>query len=257
MRAALIAPEAIPGSLCLVPGCGRQTMAAEGKGYAEHHCRYHVQHKARHGSHWHPTYLPRDYRPYVEAAARWVGDTREEHYVALTLANLESLMRNGGAAIPAHRLNGLTSKEKARVAFSRLREAGVTPERLCAIHLGVNALIEDDRGSHRVREFRIVQVAKAYHRLASGTHSEWKKHYEGRNPLGLKFDFYPKSSGLVLREIGGAAETACEFISNRAIPLVVAMKLALSGPHASHLPGWRPLWRCKLDEANAKTRLGG
>lgn len=232
-------------------------MATEGKGYAEHHCRYHVQHKARHGSYWHPTYLPRDYRPYVEAAARWIADNRDDRHVSLTLANLESLMRNGGAAIPAYRLKGLNAKEKARVAFSRLREAGVTAERLCALHLGVNALIEDDRGSHRVREFRIVQVAKAFHRLASGTHSEWKKNYEGRNPLGLKFDFYPKSSGLVLREIGEAAETACEFISDRAVPLVVALKLVLSGPHASHLPGWQPLWRRKLDAAKDKLRFGG
>lgn len=246
-------PALAPGAtLCSIPGCGRLTMRSEGKGHAEFHCRYHVQFKARHGSHWCPTYLPRDYRPYEMAARDWLEANLDDPYVAITLANLRGLLNNGREAVPAFRLRGLPPKDRAAIAFARLRKAHVEPLRLAAIELGVNALIEDDKGSHRAREFRIVQVAKALHRLASGSHSEAKKYFEGRNPLKFKFDFYPKSSGLVLRVMGEAMERACEFITDEAVPKVIASKHAVSGLHESYRPGWEPLWRRKLEAARLK-----
>ena len=225
-------------------------MKAEGKGHAELHCRYHVQFKARHGSHWCSTYKATELKPYIDAAWCWIAENLEDRYVHLSFANLNGLLQNGWAPIPAFRLKGRNAKERAYVAFARLREAGIPVERLLAVHLGVNALIGDDRGSHRVQEFRIVQVAKALHRLASGYHSEWKKDYEGRNPLNLKFDFYPKSSGIVLREIGAAVEHACAFVTDKAVPDIISKKHIMSGPHVSHLPGWKPLWQ-RMREGSA------
>jgi hypothetical protein len=40
--------------------------------------------------------------------------------------------------------------------------------------MAVSALIEDDAGSHRATEYRIVQIATCAHRLASGTHKRWE-----------------------------------------------------------------------------------
>lgn len=227
-------------------------MRSEGKGYAEFHCRYHVQFKARHGSHWYPSYKATELRPYVDAAKRWVTEHLDDRDVVASLGRLEALLNNGGEATPAFRLKGRSSHDRARVAFARLREAGIPAARILAIHLGMLALIEEDRGSHRVEEFRIVQVAKALHRLASGTHSEWKKNYEGRNPLGFKFDFYPNSSGIVLRKIGHDVQRACEFVTDAAMPEVLDLKRKLHGPHSSHLPGWKPLWQRQREAALAK-----
>jgi hypothetical protein len=49
------------------------------------------------------------------------------------------------------------------------------------IVLAVSALIEEDPKSHRTKEFRTVQIAKAIHRLASGYHRVWEvEDYNGR-----------------------------------------------------------------------------
>ncbi len=226
---------------CTIPGCNRPTMKQEGKGYADGHCRYHVQFKARHGSHIHPSYRAADLKPYSAAAARWIAAHEGDHYVAVTLSKLEALLNNGGEAIPAHRLKGLPPKDRARIAFSRLREARIAPVRLLAIHLGVYALIEDDRGSHRIPDFRRVQVAKALHRLASGSHAPWMTIANGKAHWVTRHD-YPKSSGLVLRHMGEAMATASEFITDKAVPEVVALKQELYGLHVSHAPGWTAPW---------------
>lgn len=136
-------------------------MRSAGVGHAEMHCRYHVQFKARHGSHWHPTYKAADLRPYLTVAAQWIEEHREELSVAYSLKGLKGLLEGSGRAEPAQDIKRLPAEFKARVAFARLREAGIEPQRLLAIHMAVGALIEDDNGSHRVVEFRLVQTAKA------------------------------------------------------------------------------------------------
>jgi hypothetical protein len=153
------------------------------------------------------------------------------------LRELDYILAFAGPVDPAMNLRGQSAAYRARVAFARLREAGVTVERLLAIYLGVAALIEDDWGSHRVREFRIVQAAKAVHRLASGTHRRW----EMWNPRGAavktELHVYPKSSGLVLRKIGATLEHGCEEVVATAVPEIIAAKTARFGPHPSHRMG--------------------
>jgi hypothetical protein len=61
---------------CVIPGCGRPTSRSTGKGLAEAHCRYHVQFRARHGSHWYPTYKAADLKPYLTVAAEWIEEHR-------------------------------------------------------------------------------------------------------------------------------------------------------------------------------------
>ena len=82
---------------CAIPGCGRPTMRSSGKGLAEMHCRYHVQFRARHGSHWHPTYKAADLEPYLAVAAEWIEERREELSVSYPLKGLgDSWMALGG-----------------------------------------------------------------------------------------------------------------------------------------------------------------
>lgn len=227
---------------CSVPGCRRPTALATGTGRAPFHCRYHVQHKARHGSHWCKTYLARDLKPYAIAASDWLLDPRNAFATATAWAELSRSLAFGGRVDPAMNLRGQPAAYRAHVAFARLRESGIDPRRLLTIYLGVSALIEDDLGSHRTREFKIVQAAKAVHRLASGTHRRW----EMFNPLGpdvhTELHAYPRSSGIVLRKIGETLEVAGEPLAREAIPEIIAMKTKRFGAHPSHLPGWRPSW---------------
>lgn len=176
------------------------------------------------------------------AALRWLDDNRHSCSVAGAEQDLYQALASAGRVDPAMNLRGQPAPYRAHVAFARLREAGIEPRRLLVIYLGVGALIEDDLGSHRTREFKIVQAAKAIHRLASGTHRRW----EMFNPLGpnvhTELHAYPRSSGIVLRKIGETLEKAGEFLAREAVPEIITIKKERFGEHPSHLPGWRPAW---------------
>ncbi len=77
---------------CAIPDCGRPTMRSSGVGLAEMHCRYHVQSRARHGSHWHSTYKAADLKPYLVVAAEWIDEHREELPVSYALSGLQGLL---------------------------------------------------------------------------------------------------------------------------------------------------------------------
>ncbi len=238
--------------LCAIPDCGRPAMRPAGVGYSETYCRYHVQFRARHGSHWHPTFKATDLKPYLAVAAEWIEEHRAEVPVAYTLIGLRGLLDGAGRAEPAQDIKRRPAASKARVAFARLREAGVKPERVLAIHMAVAALIEDDAGSHRINEFRLVQVAKAVHRLASGTHRHWDFPMDDGTTRPLHFHAYPKSSGIVLRVIGREIDELCAGVTEAALEAVRAARLAKFGPHPSQLPGWKPLWMQQRDAAKGK-----
>lgn len=205
-------------------------------------CRYHLQHKARHGSHWHPTYRAADLKPYLTAAPDWLKVHRMNDAAFFAVRAVDELLVTSGRAEPAMNLRRVSASRRARIAFARLRQAGVTAERLAAIHLAVSALIADDLGSHRTREFRIVQVAKAAHRLASGTHRRWDAFDVQGRPMPIELHAYPRSSGLVLRKIGEAIAKACRLIPESAVTEVIMAKVERFGLHPSRLPGWRPSW---------------
>jgi hypothetical protein len=234
---------------CAIPDCGRPTMRATGKGLAEYHCGYHVQHRARHGSHWCPTYRASEVRPYLIVASYWIKERRTEPFIKHALIGLKGLLDSAGHAERAQDIKWRTAASRARVAFARLREANVKPERLLAIHMAVSALIEDDAGSHRIKEYRIVQVAKAAHRLASGTHEHWDIPRDDGSTRAVAFHAYPKSSGRVLRVIGAAIEELCSAVTQRDLEAVRDLKRERFGKHPSQLPGWKPLWKLRLEAA--------
>jgi hypothetical protein len=131
----------------------------------------------------------------------------------------------------ATRLRGLPPNQRARIALARLREARIEPERLLAIVLAVSALIEDAPSAvHRTREWRIVAIAKAVHRLASGYHRVWEvRDDSGRVAQRSEMHAYPRSSGRVLRYLGEMIEKECELVIDHYLATVLALKAARKG----------------------------
>lgn len=231
-----IASNPIDGSSahCSVPGCRRLTALATGAGRAPFHCRYHVQRKSRHGSHWHGTYRASELRPYLAAAQGWLDVNRNATDALAAIAEMNHCLAGAGRPEVAMSLRGQNAATRARVAFARLREAEVPASRLVAIHLAVVALIEDDFGSHRTREFQLVQAAKAVHRLASGTHRRWLMWNPAGQDISVEIHAYPRSSGLVLRKMGEALAKAADPLASLALGEIIRLKTARFGPHPSH-----------------------
>lgn len=105
--------------ICAVPGCSRLAMHAAGVGHAEMHCRYHVQFRARHGSHWHGTYKAADLKPYLAVAAEWIEEHRGELSVSYALKGLQGLLDGAGRAEPAMDIKRRPAAFRARVAFAK------------------------------------------------------------------------------------------------------------------------------------------
>lgn len=218
-------------SICAVPSCGRATMKAAGVGLASFHCKRHVEHKARHGSHWHRSYRALELKPFLAAAAAYIRPRLEsDPHIKTAIAGLTLLLEEAPYEI-ATRLRGLPARTRADIAFGRLRKAAVKPERLLVIHLAVTAIIEEDPGSHRVKEFRLVQVAKAVHRLASGYHRVWPQQDLKGRTFRLELHAYARSTGRVLRLIGAMIEEPCEWATAHHVAGVLALKVKRYGRH--------------------------
>lgn len=216
---------------CAVLGCRNPTMSASTKGRSKLYCKRHVEHKARHGSHWHRGYSATDLKPYIAAATTYVNlRVGIDPFIKAAVAGLDALLQQAPFEI-ATRLRGLPAKHRAQIALGRLRKAGIKPERLLSIHLAVIALVEEDPGSHRTKEFRLVQTAKAVHRLASGYHRVWE-HQDRNGRVGkVELHKFPRSSGRVLRLLGELIADQCEWVVEKHLEGVLALKLKRYGGH--------------------------
>jgi hypothetical protein len=98
--------------------------------------------------------------------------------------------------------------------------------------MAIAALIHEDPGAHRIKEFRIVQVAKAAHRLASGYHRIWTG-LQDRNGRTIKTELhtYARSTGRVLRLLGQIIEERCEAATAEHLDGVLALKIKRYGRH--------------------------
>ena len=218
---------------CAIPGCRNPTMRAASLGLAAFHCRKHVEHKARHGSHWHGTYSADELKPYLAAATSYVRLRSEsDQFIKQAIIDIALLLEEAGPTEIATLLKGMSATKRARIALARLRVASIKPERFVAIVLAVTALIEEDPGSHRTKEFRTVQIAKALHRLASGYHRVWELPDEkGRLRKVAELHAFPRSSGPVLRLIGKAIEQPCDWVVEKHLTAVLALKVKRYGRH--------------------------
>ena len=217
---------------CAIIGCDQPTQRASKAGLAVALCRKHLLHRQRHGSPWCPSPAAKALKPYVGAALSLIEAHRDDPLVTAAIAGLDSLMGSAGPVIIAPRLRGLPPDQRARIALARLREANVKPERLLAIAVAVHALIEEaPQVCHRIREWRVVAIAKTAHRLASGYHRVWESTDDNGRVRRTELHAYPRSSGRVLRYLGEMIEKECEWVIDRHLAAVIALKVARSGPH--------------------------
>jgi hypothetical protein len=254
---------------CSVWECGRPTMAAAGVGLSQHLCRYHVQWTSRHGSPFCTgTYKASELRPYLRSAAAFLKHYRRATIVDNALRAIAGLLYAAGPVEPVMNIKRWSAGRRARVAFARLREARVQPERILALHLAMAALIEDDAEAPRTTEFRRVQTAKLLHRRASGTHKRWPGIPGGQQQAVMKelvlpsgavkrvveyrrtpaypsveMHAYPKSSGKVLRVMGQQLDEVSLEVTQAATQTVIELRTECYGPHPSKLPGYVPRWK--------------
>lgn len=208
---------------CAIPGCGRQTMKAAREGLAPHHCRRHVEHRQRHGSYWRPSIKASELQPYITAATTYVElRAANDKFVAAAIVDMGRALEDAGPVELATRLKGMSATKRAKIGLARLRVRGVPPQRIVSIVLAVSALIKADATAPRTKEFQTVQVCKAVHRLASGTHRVWiVEDHQGRKRR-TEMHAFPKSTGRVLREMGRMLEQPCEWVIEKHVAGVLA-----------------------------------
>lgn len=183
---------------CCLPGCRRLTQTSAGNGHSQRYCKHHVEFHRRHGSYWFASLSASELAPFRAAAARWLKAHGDDVRVSKALQAIASHLNGSGQEVNAYSLRGTPAGERARIAFARLRNAGVPAERLLLRLLAVSACCDAKGIDSRQREYRQVQYAKAVHRLASGTHRTTSGF-----PIPPK---YPRSEGQVLRHIGAWLE---------------------------------------------------
>lgn len=210
-KAAAMDPEA---GRCLLFGCSRPVQRADGKGFSQTHCHYHVQFRQRHGSYWKTTYSADDIRPYREAANRFLIYRWRENDTERALCGLRDLMNWEGRHIPLPELKTRSPDLKVKAALWRLNAAGVKPLQLLRDHLAISGAVHDDFAG--AEEFRLVQIAKAASRLASG----WKKEYAAAPAWVVN----QRSAGLFLRGLGAKLEEACGFYTAEHLGGMLAVK---------------------------------
>nr|AWL92636.1 hypothetical protein CIT37_10745 [Bradyrhizobium ottawaense] len=188
-------------------------------------------HRQRHGSAWCATPAATALRPYVRAARSFIRLNRADPYVSHALTALGVLMASAGPAEIGSRLRGLPAERRARIALARLREAGIHPERLLAITIAVHSLIEEaPQVVHRIREWRIVAIAKGCHRLAS-VYRPWTFIGADGRVRRAAIQAYPRSAGRVLRYLGEMIERESEWVIEKHLAGVLALKVARYGAH--------------------------
>jgi hypothetical protein len=215
---------------CAVFGCGRPTRAAAGRGLNRLYCRRHEDHFQRHGSYHKGSYSAAELRPYRLAAERWLKTNSQDPYARAALQAVGALMRSGRAE-EAFRLRGLPPAERARVAWGRLRRAGVPAAQPVAAWLAVEMRLADDPQPDRRPDFKRVQAAKLVHRMASGTHRRWEQERPDGGVRVVEMHKYPASRGRVLRHIGEALEQAVELLAaHRVSAIRAAIRLPAPAP---------------------------
>ena len=186
------------GQKCSLPGCRRLTQTSSGSGHSQRYCKHHVEFHRRHGSYWFSSLPAHELKPFRASATRWLREHAEDVRVQNALRVITSYLSAAGEAPNAYSLRERSAKERALIAFARLRDAAIPPERILQRVIAVSACCDAKGIDQRQREYRQVQYAKAVHRLASGTHKTTSGF-----PMPSK---YPRSEGQVLRHMGAWLE---------------------------------------------------
>lgn len=192
--------------LCTLPGCRRPTQTSAGNGHSSRYCKHHVEFRRRHGSYWFPSLRAADLEPFSKKAANWLKVHRDDIRAKQALRSIVSHLNGAGQVVNAYSLRRKSAKERARIAFARIRNADIPPRHILLRLLAVSACCDAKGIDGRQREYRQVQYAKVVHRLASGTHKTTSGF-----PMPSK---YPRSEGQVLRHMGVWLDEVVSFALN-------------------------------------------
>jgi hypothetical protein len=172
------------------------------------------------------------------------------------LLGVRALLDGAGAVVPPIILKHRAAAQKARAALARLRDAGVTPERILATYIAVSVLLTDDGYAPRDDErYRLTQIAKPLRRLASGHHVRGEYPGPGGSSVvSFEEHSYVPSSGLALVALGKTIDELCHGwvrlgASGGAIGAVRAAMRARYGEHPSRTPGYVPPWKLAREKA--------
>lgn len=191
---------------CTLPGCRHPTQTSAGNGHSPRYCKHHVEFHRRHGSYWFHSLRAAELEPFRAHAADWMKSHSDDIRVRQALRIITSHLSGAGQTVNAYSLREKSAEQRARIAFARLRDAEISPERILVRLLAVSACCDARGIDGRQREYRQVQYAKAVHRLASGTHKTTSGF-----PMPSK---YPRSEGQVLRHMGTWLDDAVGFALN-------------------------------------------
>jgi hypothetical protein len=215
---------------CRIFGCGRSTRAASGGGLNRLYCRNHEDHFQRHGSYTKGTYTKAQLAPARKVVRQWLEQNRDLPLVKAAIEGARALLDTAGLAEPAFRLRGRSPQERARIAWARLRAAGVAPVKLVEAWLTVELTIAKDPQPDRHEEFKRVQAAKLVHRLASGTHKKWEHVAPDGFKVVTEMHRYPASRGRVLRHMGADLQQLADVLSAHHLADIGVNKTRLGGP---------------------------
>ncbi|MDR6755197.1 hypothetical protein J2Y48_000470 [Mycoplana sp. BE70] len=186
-------------------GCGRPTQRAKGKGLSETHCKSHVEFHRRHGSYWCKSFTKAELAPYRKAASVWLKAKQDIPMMSRVIAALQEMIDSSGSQVSAYALRGLPPERRADAVLANLRAAGKSGRQLLLLTLTIKAA-QSDLGPRGDREFLHVQIAKATHRLASGTH---------RTPSGFPIKSkYPRAEGRFMRTLGFKIEDTAGIVAD-------------------------------------------
>ncbi len=155
------------GLRCGAPGCKRPVAKATGGALSEGWCRYHLDHRSRHGSTWAKTISGPVLQARLAASQEWLRGRKDDPHVQAARRGLAELLEGAGVAERVPDLALQDPATKARAALARYRETGRGGEALLTRCLAVLAVVRDP---HRVgvdtgADFLRVQIAKAVNRL--------------------------------------------------------------------------------------------
>jgi hypothetical protein len=215
---------------CVVLDCDQPTMAFARQGLNRHYCRRHVEHYRRHGSYSKSSYPARELNPYRKAAYSWLHANRDLPEVQAAIDRVRTLYWRAGRPEEAFRLTGKSPYERAKNVWGRLHQREVNPTHLLAVWLAVQQRHEDDFQPERRVEYRRVQAAKILHRLAGGSHKQWKRETPTGNVEVTELHKYPASRGMALRHTGRLLAWAAAPVESKlaAIRLNRAMQTGVS-----------------------------
>lgn len=174
---------------CLTPGCGRLTMAAAGVGLTVFHCKVCVQRQARHGSMADGPLSAKSVNPHVKHAATWIDLHKADAGVAYALLMLARLLDGDDGG------DKRKSVIKSKAIFATLKAAGVSPERMLSICLGVRACL---RATSTDVTYLETQVGKVLNRQCRAT--------QGKS--------FGRSSGRAIRVVGQRVLSACATVAD-------------------------------------------